>query len=41
LRYVDQTPLVPVVSRADLGKLEGIVTSEDVLARYRVAAESE
>jgi chloride channel protein, CIC family len=37
LRYVDQTPLVPVVSRADLGKLEGIITSEDVLARYRAA----
>jgi CBS domain-containing protein len=41
LRYVEQTPLVPVVSRADLGKLEGIITSEDVLARYRVAAEGE
>ena len=39
LRYVEQTPLVPVVSRADLGKLEGIVTSEDVLARYRAAGE--
>jgi chloride channel protein, CIC family len=37
LRYVDQVPLVPVVSRADLGKLEGIITSEDVLARYRAA----
>jgi len=37
LRYVEQTPLVPVVSRADLGKLEGIITGEDVFARYRVA----
>jgi chloride channel protein, CIC family len=39
LRYVEQTPLVPVVSRADLGKLEGIITSEDVLARYRAEGE--
>jgi len=39
LRYVEQTPLVPVVSRADLGKLEGIITSEDVLARYRAESE--
>jgi len=36
LRYVHQTPLVPVVSRADLRKLEGVISSEDVLAKYRV-----
>ncbi|HXY09806.1 MAG TPA: chloride channel protein [Terriglobales bacterium] len=37
LRYVEQIPLVPVVSRADLRRLEGIISSEDVLARYRAA----
>ena len=36
LRYVNQTPLVPVVSRADLRQLEGVISSEDVLAKYRV-----
>jgi CIC family chloride channel protein len=35
LRYVYQTDLVPVVSRADYGKLEGVISSEDVLSRYR------
>jgi CIC family chloride channel protein len=35
LRYVNQTDLVPVVSRADFGKLEGVISSEDVLSRYR------
>ena len=35
LRYVDRWPIVPVVSRADLGKVEGIVTQESVLERYR------
>ncbi|HXZ40104.1 MAG TPA: chloride channel protein [Terriglobales bacterium] len=37
LRYVHQTPLVPVVSRADLQKLEGVISSEDVLEKYRAA----
>jgi CBS domain-containing protein len=36
LRYVYQSPLVPVISRADPGKLEGIVTQRDVLARYEI-----
>lgn len=36
LRYVYQTPLVPVVSRADFRKLEGVISSEDVLNKYRV-----
>ena len=36
LRYVDQTPIVPVVSRADVRNLEGIITNADVLARYRI-----
>jgi len=35
LRYVDRWPLVPVVSRADFRKLEGVVSQEDVLERYR------
>jgi len=35
LRYVDRWPIVPVVSRADQGKIEGIVTQEGVLERYR------
>jgi CBS domain-containing protein len=37
LRFVHQSPLVPVVSRADLRKLEGVISSEDVLERYRAA----
>lgn len=36
LRYVYETPLVPVVSRADFRQLEGVISSEDVLNRYRV-----
>jgi CIC family chloride channel protein len=39
LRYVHQTPLVPVVSRADSRKLEGVISNEDVLAKYRVELE--
>ncbi len=35
LRYVDRWPLVPVVSRADFGKLEGMISQHDVLKRYR------
>jgi len=35
LRYVDRWPIVPVVSRADIRRLEGVVTERDVLARYR------
>lgn len=35
LRYVDRWPIVPVVSRADFRKLEGVVTQKDVLDRYR------
>ena len=36
LRYVNQVPLVPVVSRADSRTLEGVISSEAVLAKYRV-----
>jgi CIC family chloride channel protein len=35
LRYVDRWPVVPVVSRADFRKLEGVVTQRHVLERYR------
>lgn len=35
LRYVDRWPLVPVVSRADFRKLEGLISQRDVLQRYR------
>jgi len=35
LRYVDQWPLVPVVSRADFRKLEGVISHKAVLDRYR------
>lgn len=35
LRYVDRWPLVPVVSRANINKLEGVITEHDVLERYR------
>ena len=35
LRYVHETPLVPVVSRADFRKLEGIISSQAVLNKYK------
>lgn len=35
LRHVDRWPLVPVVSRADFRKLEGVISQQDVLERYR------
>ena len=35
LRYIDRWPLVPVVSRADYRKLEGVISQQDVLRRYR------
>ena len=38
LRYVYQTPLVPVVSRADFRKLEGVISSHAVLERYHVVS---
>lgn len=39
LRYIDRWPLVPVVSRADYRKLEGVISQQDVLKRYREFAE--
>lgn len=35
LRYVDRWPLVPVVNRANLRELDGVITQRDVLERYR------
>ncbi len=35
LRYVYQVPLVPVVHRADFRKLEGVISREDVLEKYK------
>ena len=35
LRYVDRWRLVPVVNRAKLTQLEGVITQRDVLERYR------
>jgi CIC family chloride channel protein len=34
LRHVNQVVLVPVVNRANLRKLEGVITRDDVLNRY-------
>jgi CIC family chloride channel protein len=39
MRYVYSWPVVPVVSRADLGKLEGIISKEDVLKKYQAHEE--
>ena len=41
LRYVDRWPVLPVVSRADFRKLEGMITKQDVLSRYRSAEDEE
>jgi chloride channel protein, CIC family len=35
LRYVNRWPILPVVNRADLRELEGVITERDVLERYR------
>lgn len=39
MRYVYRWPVLPVVSRADLGKLEGIISKEDVLKRFQASGE--
>lgn len=36
LRYAQKTPLVPVINRADFHKLEGVISQEDVLNRYKL-----
>lgn len=35
LRYIDQWPVLPVVSRADFSQLEGVITRHNVLKKYR------
>jgi CIC family chloride channel protein len=40
LRYVERWPIVPVVSRADFRKLEGVISQRDVLERYREFGEA-
>jgi CIC family chloride channel protein len=35
LRYFDRWPLLPVVSRADFRKLEGVISQGDVLGSYQ------
>ncbi|HZP16794.1 MAG TPA: CBS domain-containing protein, partial [Terriglobales bacterium] len=37
LRYIYDWPLLPVVHRADFGRLEGILTMPDILRAYRHA----
>lgn len=41
LRYVYRWPLLPVVSRANFAKLEGVISKEDVLGRYQGLEEVE
>ncbi len=36
LRHVYQVPLVPVVHRADFRRLEGVISREDVLEKYKM-----
>lgn len=38
MRYIGQCPLIPVVNRANLRKLEGVVTENSLLSRYRTDA---
>jgi CIC family chloride channel protein len=35
LRFINRVPLIPVVNRANLSKLEGVVSSDAVLNRYQ------
>jgi CIC family chloride channel protein len=35
LRFVDRWPLVPVINRADIQELEGVISQRDILERYR------
>ncbi len=41
LRYVHQTPLVPVLSRADFSKLEGVISNQAVLDKYRLLGQEQ
>ena len=37
LRYVHEWPLIPVVSRANFRQMEGVISRDNVLNRYRIA----
>jgi CBS domain-containing protein len=37
LRYVSQFPLIPVVHRADLRRLVGVISREDIMNKYQVS----
>ena len=41
LRCVSEAELIPVVNRANLRELEGVVTRDDVLARYQADSVAE
>jgi CIC family chloride channel protein len=41
LRYVNEMPLLPVVHRADLRQLEGIISRDEVFKKYQLAATDE
>lgn len=41
LRCINQSDIIPVVNRADLRRLEGIVTRDDVLSRYQADSVAE
>jgi CIC family chloride channel protein len=36
LRYAQKAAIVPVINRADFRKLEGVISQEDVLYRYKL-----
>ena len=38
LRYVYENAIVPVVSRGDFRKLEGVISREAVLNKYRIVS---
>lgn len=41
LRYVYQAPVIPVVSRADFGRLEGVISRDAVLNKYTVVSKTD
>ena len=40
MRYIYRYPILPVVSRADVSKLEGAISKEDVLKSYHELGDS-
>ncbi len=41
LRHLHEAPLLPVLNRADFRKLEGVISQEDVLNRYKLVERDE